>query len=37
MDMAWKGLGSLLKTTRKVHRNSITTAFRPRLATDDGH
>jgi len=37
MDMAWKGLESLLKTTHKVHRSSTTTVFRLRLATDDSH
>jgi len=37
MDMARKGLGSLLRTTRKVHRNSTTMAFQPRLATGNSH
>jgi len=37
MDMAWKGLGSLLRTTRKVYRSSTTIAFRPRSATNNGH
>jgi len=35
--MARKGIGSLLKITRKVHRNSTTTAFQLRLATNDSH
>jgi len=33
--MAWKGIKSLLETTRKIYRNFTTTAFRPRLATND--
>ena len=33
MDMARKGIGSLLGTTHKVYRSSTTTVFRPRLAT----
>jgi len=37
MDMAWKGLKSLLKTTRKVYKNSTTTAFQPRLATNNSY
>jgi len=37
MDITWKGLKSFLKITRKVHRSSTTTVFRPRLATNDGH
>jgi len=35
--MAWKGIGSLLGTTCKVYRNSTTTAFWPKLVTDDSH
>ena len=35
--MARKGIGGLLGTTRKVYGSSIAAAFRPRLATDDGH
>ena len=37
MDMARKGLGGLLGTTRKVYRSSITAAFWPRLATNNGY
>jgi len=35
--MAWKGIGSLLETTRKVYRSSIITVFRPKLATDNSY
>ena len=37
MDMAWKGIGGLLKTIRKVYRSSIATAFRPRLTTNNSY
>jgi hypothetical protein len=37
MDMARKGIGGLLGTTRKVYRSFTAAAFRPRLTTDDGH
>jgi len=37
MVIAWKGLGGLLGTIRKVYRSSIATAFRPRLAINDNY
>jgi len=37
IDMARKGLGSLLGTTRKVYRSSTITVFRPRLATNNSY
>jgi len=37
MDMAQKGTKSLLGTTSKVYKNSTTTAFQPRLATNNGY
>ena len=37
MVIAWKGLGGLLGTKRKVYRSSITAAFRPRLAIDNNY
>jgi len=37
MDMAWKGLGSFLKTIYKVYRSSTTIVFQLRLATDNNY
>jgi len=37
MDIAQKGLKSLLRITHKVYRNSTTIAFRLKLATDNSH
>jgi len=37
MDIARKGLESLLGITRKVYKSSITLVFWPKLATNDGH
>ena len=37
IDMARKGIGSLLGTTRKVYRSSTIAALRPRLATNNGY
>jgi len=34
MVMAYKNLGSLLRTTRKVYKSPTTIAFQPRLTTD---
>jgi len=35
--MARKGLGNFLGITREIYKSSTTTAFQPRLATDDSH
>ena len=37
MDIAQKGIGGLLGTTRKVYRSSIAAAFRPRLTTNNSY
>jgi len=37
MDIAWKGIGSLLGITSKVYKSSTTTAFWPRLATNSSY
>jgi len=37
MDIAQKGIESLLETTHKIYKSSTIVAFQPRLATNNGY